>query len=68
MQVNWKKIAVSPPLWGSRPEIPIRGRGKGLIKAEGLPLSVSTLSILKIEYSKQTPMQANRVYECVDIT
>jgi hypothetical protein len=33
---------------------------EGLIKAEGLSLSVSTLSMPQIEYSKQTSMQANR--------
>jgi hypothetical protein len=39
---------------------------EGLIKTDGLSLSVSTLSMPQIEYSKQTPMLAIGVYECVD--
>jgi hypothetical protein len=39
---------------------------EGLKKAGCLSLSVSTLSIPVIKYSKQTPMLAIGVYECVD--
>jgi uncharacterized protein YggU (UPF0235/DUF167 family) len=40
---------------------------EGLKKAGDLSLSVSTLSIPEIKYSKHTPMLVIGVYECVDI-
>jgi hypothetical protein len=71
ISLNKHLIMIYIDTFGDKPQCLSLGKEnrkpEGLIKTEGLSLSVSTLSIPQIEYSKQTPMLAIGVYECVDM-